>query len=74
VQFHLAGSEWIGGRLLDTHGAPIHPEVWELTRQVIDASHVRALLIERDQTFGPLPRLAGELRKAHRLMQGASGA
>jgi uncharacterized protein (UPF0276 family) len=74
VQFHLAGSEWIGGRLLDTHGAAIHPEVWAMTRRVIDNSNVRALLIERDQTFGSLPRLAGELKKAHRLMQGASGA
>jgi uncharacterized protein (UPF0276 family) len=74
VQFHLAGSEWVGGKLLDTHGAAIHPEVWRMTRRVIGSSDVRALLIERDQTFGSLPRLAGELRKAHKLMQGASGA
>lgn len=74
VQFHLAGSEWIAGKLLDTHGAAVHPEVWKLTKQVIDASHVRALLIERDQTFGSLKRLEGELRKADKLMQGAAGA
>lgn len=74
VQFHLAGSERIGGKLLDTHGAAIHPDVWRMTKQVIDASHVRALLIERDQTFGSPDRLAKEVRKAHRLMQGASGA
>jgi hypothetical protein len=74
VQFHLAGSEWVDGHLLDTHGAAVHPEVWKLTKQVIDASHVRALLIERDQTFGSLKRLAGELTKAHKLMSGASGA
>lgn len=74
VQFHLAGSEWVAGRLLDTHGAAIHPEVWRLTKRVIDNSDVRALLIERDQTFGSLDRLAGEVRKAAKLMQGASGA
>jgi hypothetical protein len=74
VQFHLAGSEWIGGKLLDTHGAAIHADVWRMTQRVIDNSHVRALLIERDQTFGSLARLAGEMKKAHRLMQGASGA
>jgi uncharacterized protein (UPF0276 family) len=74
VQFHLAGSEWVGGRLLDTHGAAIHPEVWRMTQRVIGSSDVRALLIERDQTFGPLDRLAGELKKASKLMQGASGA
>ena len=74
VQFHLAGSEWVAGKLLDTHGAAIHPEVWKLTKQVIEASHVRALLIERDQTFGSLKRLEGELRKADKLMQAAAGA
>jgi uncharacterized protein (UPF0276 family) len=74
VQFHLAGSEWVDGHLLDTHGAAIHPEVWAMTQRVIANSDVRALLIERDQTFGPLPQLAGELKRAHKLMQGASGA
>src|SRR5207244_4174180 len=74
VQFHLAGSEWVEGHLLDTHGAAIHPEVWKMTQQVIDASPVRALLIERDQSFGSLKRLHGELQKAHKLMQGAAGA
>ncbi len=74
VQFHLAGSEWIDGKLLDTHGAAIHPEVWATTKRVIDNSDVRALLIERDQTFGSLKRLAGELTKANKLMSGASGA
>lgn len=74
VQFHLAGSEWVDGHLLDTHGAAIHPDVWALTKRVIANSNVRALLIERDQTFGSLHRLAGELAKAHKLMQGASGA
>jgi uncharacterized protein (UPF0276 family) len=74
VQFHLAGSEWVDGHLLDTHGAAIHPDVWAMTKRVIGNSNVRALLIERDQTFGSLDRLAGELGKAHKLMQGASGA
>lgn len=74
VQFHLAGSEWVAGKLLDTHGAAIHPDVWRMTQRVVGASNVRALLIERDQTFGSLARLAGELKKANKLMQGASGA
>jgi hypothetical protein len=74
VQFHLAGSEWVDGKLLDTHGAAIHPDVWAVTKRVIDNSDVRALLIERDQTFGPLKRLAAELTKANKLMAGASGA
>lgn len=74
VQFHLAGSEWVDGHLLDTHGAAIHPEVWRTTKRVIDNSDVRALLIERDQTFGSLDRLAQEVTKAAKLMSAASGA
>lgn len=74
VQLHLAGAEWTEGKLLDTHGAPIHAEVWALTREVIARCDVRGLLIERDQTFGPMPRLAGEVRKAHDLMRKARGA
>lgn len=69
VQLHLAGSDWEDGKLLDTHGAPIHEEVWQLTEQVLDTAPVKALLIERDQTFEPLDELAGELRRAHKLME-----
>jgi hypothetical protein len=71
VQLHLAGSDWVDGKLLDTHGAPIHEEVWELTSQVLELAPVKALLIERDQTFGPPQQLAGELRRAHKLMEAA---
>ncbi|HEV8361473.1 MAG TPA: DUF692 domain-containing protein [Candidatus Thermoplasmatota archaeon] len=71
VQLHLAGSDWIDGKLLDTHGAPIHEEVWGLTQQVLELAPVRAALIERDQTFGPPSQLANELRRAHKLMEAA---
>ncbi|MHB8633697.1 MAG: MbnB/TglH/ChrH family RiPP precursor modification enzyme [Thermoplasmatota archaeon] len=71
VQMHIAGSERIGGKLLDTHGAPIHRESWRLARQVVASSRVRALLIERDQTFGPLPQLARELEQARTIMEAA---
>jgi uncharacterized protein len=74
VQLHLAGSEPVEGRLLDTHGAPIHRESWALARRAVENSSVRALLVERDQAFGSLRRLAGELATAGRLMAGASGA
>src|SRR5581483_2945031 len=74
VQFHLAGSEWIDGKLLDTHGAPIHDEVWELAQGIADQHDVRALLIERDQTFGPLPQLAAELKRAQAIMAKSYGA
>lgn len=74
VQLHLAGSEHVGGKLLDTHGAPIHEEVWAMTERLVQEHPVRALLIERDQTFGPLPQLAGELKRGAQVMAQAMGA
>lgn len=69
VQLHLAGSDWEDGKLLDTHGAPIHEEVWDLTAEVLELAPVKAALIERDQDFGPLDDLAAELRRAHKMME-----
>lgn len=74
VQLHLAGAERIDGKLLDTHGAPIHREVWRLAEDVVARCDVRALLIERDQTFGPMEQLAGELDRARGIMAKARGA
>jgi uncharacterized protein (UPF0276 family) len=69
VQLHLAGSDWEDGKLLDTHGAPIHEEVWAMTETILDTAPVKALLIERDQTFQPLDALAAELKRADALMR-----
>jgi uncharacterized protein (UPF0276 family) len=66
VQMHLAGSEWIGGRLLDTHGGPVLEPVWDLMAHVVANSDVRAALVERDQTF-ELGDLLGEVRRANRV-------
>ncbi len=74
VQLHLAGSEWIEGKLLDTHGAPIHAQVWAMAQELVEAHPVRGLLIERDQTFGPPAQLAREIRRGGTLMRRALGA
>lgn len=71
VQLHIAGSDWEDGKLLDTHGAPVHEETWALTAEVLELADVKAALIERDQDFGPLDDLAGELRRAAKMMEGA---
>jgi uncharacterized protein (UPF0276 family) len=63
VQLHLAGSERIGGRLLDTHGGPVLEPVWALMERVVGQGDVRAALVERDQTF-ELGDLLGEVRRA----------
>ena len=64
VQMHLAGSEWVGGKLLDTHGGPVLEPVWDLMRQVVEQSDVRAALVERDQTF-ELGDLFAEVQRAN---------
>ena len=63
VQVHLAGSERIGGKLLDTHGGPVLEPVWKLLDRVVEQSDVRAALVERDQTF-ELGDLFGEVERA----------
>jgi uncharacterized protein (UPF0276 family) len=64
VQLHLAGSERVGGKLLDTHGGPVLEPVWDLMERVVGQTEVRAALVERDQTF-ELGDLLGEVRRAN---------
>lgn len=66
MQLHLAGSEWIGGKLLDTHGGPVLEPVWDLMQRVVEQGDVRAALVERDQTF-ELGDLLGEVRRANQI-------
>ena len=67
VQLHLAGSEWVDGKLLDTHGGPVLEPVWDLMAEVVEHSDVRAALIERDQTF-ELGDLLAEVRRADKVL------
>lgn len=67
VQMHLAGSEWVDGKLLDTHGGPVLEPVWDLMAEVVEHSDVRAALIERDQTF-ELGDLLAEVKRAAKVM------
>ena len=67
AQIHLAGHSRHGDYLIDTHDAPICPEVWHLyqhTRQQL--GHVPTL-IERDANIPPLSELLRELNYARSL-------
>lgn len=68
VQLHLAGSEWVDGKLLDTHGGPVLEPVWDLAQRVCESANVRAVLIERDQTF-ELGDLFAETKRAGRILE-----
>lgn len=73
VQLHLAGSEWVDGKLLDTHGGPVLDPVWDLMERVCGQADVRAALVERDQTFD-LGDLFGEVAQAGRILEKARRA
>ncbi|HWG90596.1 MAG TPA: DUF692 domain-containing protein [Candidatus Thermoplasmatota archaeon] len=72
IHLHLAGVHEDGERVLDTHAAPIPEAVWEMTEEVLRQAPVKALVIERDDDFGDLGQLAGEVRRASRLMEALS--
>lgn len=63
-EFHLAGHDAAGGRLIDTHGQPVPDAVWALYRQALDRFGDRPTLIEWDSALPSLDRLLGEAVKA----------
>jgi uncharacterized protein (UPF0276 family) len=51
VQLHVAGGQWDGDVLLDSHDSPVPAEVWPLVGYVMDHAPVRGILVERDTNF-----------------------
>lgn len=47
-QIHLAGHSNQGGYLIDTHDAPVCPEVWGLFRYSVELFGTKSTMIERD--------------------------
>jgi hypothetical protein len=74
VQLHLAGPEKRGRLLLDTHGAPIQREVWDLTRRILPAIGPTSVLVEWDNNVPPLERLLEERETAQALYDSALSA
>jgi uncharacterized protein len=72
MEIHLAGhtpDPQLGQSLLiDSHDAPIAPEVWRLYERLIARSGSRPTLIERDDQIPAFSDLLTERRKAHALL------
>ena len=69
-QIHLAGlSQGPDGMLIDTHDAPVRPEVWTLYQAAIERFGPCATMIERDDAIPPLADLLAELDQARNLAQ-----
>jgi len=69
AEIHLAGHSAdpaLGeGLLVDSHDAPVAPEVWALYRQVLACTGTRPTLIERDAHLPAFGVLMEERRQAH---------
>ncbi|HSW07093.1 DUF692 domain-containing protein [Aquabacterium sp.] len=61
VQIHLAGHSVQDGFLIDTHDAPVCPEVWDLYRYTLQRIGFRPTMIERDDRIPALDELLAEL-------------
>jgi uncharacterized protein len=64
VQFHLAGHSEGNGCLIDTHDAPIRPEVFSLYAKALERFGQVSTMIERDDNIPPLAELLAELDQA----------
>ncbi|WP_062365300.1 DUF692 domain-containing protein [Variovorax paradoxus] len=76
VEIHLAGHSadpTLGDALLiDSHDAPIAPEVWQLYRRFVDRAGVRPTLIERDGNVPAFGELMAEQQQAAAVLQRAA--
>lgn len=64
VQLHLAGHERRPDVIIDTHGAPVCDEVWELYRYVLERTGPVSTLIEWDQFIPSLDAVLDEADQA----------
>lgn len=63
-ELHLAGFEDQGSHLLDTHGAPVHDDVWKLYEEALKRFGSVPTLIEWDTDIPEYSVLLKELSKA----------
>ena len=71
-EIHLAGHEAVGARLVDTHGASVAPEVWDLYVAALARLGPRPTLIEWDIDIPELDTLLDEAAIASRHLQSAA--
>jgi uncharacterized protein len=67
-EIHLAGFDASGPCLIDTHGAPVAPEVWALYDRAIARFGPVPTLIEWDSDIPPLTTLLAEAAKSQTVL------
>jgi uncharacterized protein (UPF0276 family) len=72
VEIHVAGPEpWSEELLIDSHGAPVRPDVYELLSWVVERTGPVPVLLERDNNIPSLAELLAEVRKLDETYQAA---
>jgi len=66
-QIHLAGHSNHGDYIIDTHDAPVIPEVWDLYAYAIGQLGQISTMIERDDNIPALAELVDELQMARNI-------
>ncbi|MEO7742900.1 MAG: DUF692 domain-containing protein [Usitatibacter sp.] len=74
AQFHLAGFEATPAGLIDTHGAPVSEEVWQLYEHTLARIGPRPTLVEWDTDLPALDVLLDEAEHARTLASAAAHA
>ena len=69
AEIHLAGFDASGACLIDTHGAPVAPEVWALYGRAIERIGPRPTLIEWDTDIPPFATLQREAATAQAILE-----
>lgn len=67
VQLHFVGGHWEGDLLIDSHGYPTMPEVWDLLEEVIKRCSVKGAILERDDHIPAYSELASEVARVRAL-------
>lgn len=62
------------GFLIDSHGAPVSEEVWDLLAHALDRLGPKPVLVERDADIPPFADLKAERDRAEGLIRDAEGA
>lgn len=68
-QMHLAGWESEDGQIIDSHDAPVPPEVWELFKRTIEITGPTSVLVEWDNQLPNVDRLLQETFMADAVLE-----
>lgn len=72
-QFHLAGHQYNGNHVIDTHDHPVCDDVWALYREALGRFGHVPTMIERDDRMPPLSELLDELTIARNIARQTLG-